>query len=105
MPTISQGGKSRSSDERVMQNAGDKNAIDWQIFRTYIDIVNKSQATYAHEICKLSVTCLHCIFNLNMYYVYIHLGEVCVFTIITCIVSTANLDAIVSKRDGHGYKT
>lgn len=57
-PTISQGGNPRSSDERVMQNAGDKNAIDWQIFRTYLfkknsstkEIKSKSQDKYAQII-------------------------------------------------------
>ena len=70
MPTISQGGNPRSSEERVMQIAGDKNPIDWQIFRTYFiflrnpgsqEIKDKSQGRYAAKIiCKLSVICLHC---------------------------------------------
>lgn len=37
IPTISQGGNPRSRDDRVMQSAGDKKAIDWQIFRTYMN--------------------------------------------------------------------
>lgn len=37
IPTISQGGNPRSRDDRVMQIAGDKKAIDWQIFRTYMN--------------------------------------------------------------------
>jgi hypothetical protein len=37
IPTISQGGNPRSREERVMQIAGDKKAIDWQIFRTYVN--------------------------------------------------------------------
>lgn len=35
IPTISQGANPRSTEERVMQSAGDKKAIVWQIFRTY----------------------------------------------------------------------
>lgn len=34
IPTISQGGNPRSREDRVMQTAGDKKAIVWQIFRT-----------------------------------------------------------------------
>lgn len=34
IPTISQGGNPRSTEDRVMQSAGDKNAIVWQSFRT-----------------------------------------------------------------------
>jgi hypothetical protein len=34
IPTISQGGNPRSTEERVMQRAGDKKAIVWQIFLT-----------------------------------------------------------------------
>lgn len=36
MATTSQGGNPRSTEDRVMQIAGDKNAIDWQIFRTLV---------------------------------------------------------------------
>lgn len=34
IPTISQCGNPRSIEDRVMQTAGDKNAIVWQILRT-----------------------------------------------------------------------
>lgn len=34
IPTTSQGGNPRSTEERAMQTAGDKKAIVWQIFRT-----------------------------------------------------------------------
>lgn len=36
MPTTSQWGNPRSREERVIQAAGDKKAIVWQIFRTYM---------------------------------------------------------------------
>lgn len=36
IPTISQGGNPRSKEERVMHIAGDRNAIVWHIFRTYM---------------------------------------------------------------------
>jgi len=36
IPTISQGGNPRSTEERNMQTAGDKKAIVWHILRTYI---------------------------------------------------------------------
>lgn len=36
IPTISHGGNPISTDESVMQIAGDTNAIVWQIFRTYM---------------------------------------------------------------------
>lgn len=34
--TISQGGRPRSKEERIMHVAGDKKAIVWQSFRTWI---------------------------------------------------------------------
>ena len=67
--TISQGGRPRSKEESVMHVAGDKKAIVWQSFRTWIPVqlndleIDVADCEKAHGIYPKGYCSYRCGFN------------------------------------------